>query len=194
METKDKQINRRALESSPSARIALILVAIVSFTTATAFAQEMSEPEVLLKDTHNSALFELDNKFSKVDGGFAHFIGFSGGWLINRQFLIGLGGYGMTNRASRFQMGYGGLVLEYFVDPSRLLNFSVRGLIGGGASSWAWEEPFFVAEPEVKATLNITERVRLGFGGGYRFVRGVWGASDRLSGPVVSLDLTFEVF
>jgi hypothetical protein len=91
-------------------------------------------------------------------------------------------------------MGYGGLVLEYFVDPDRLWNFSVRGLLGGGASSWNWTDPYFVAEPELKATLNITRRVRLGFGGGYRFVRGSYGAKERLSGPVASIDLKFEAF
>ena len=29
-------------------------------------------------------------------------------------------------------MTYGGLLLEYFFDPNKLINYSVSGLIGGG--------------------------------------------------------------
>ena len=44
------------------------------------------------------------------------------------------------------------------------------------------DESFFVAEPEFNLNLNITEKLRVGFGGGYRFIAGAGRISDRLDG------------
>jgi hypothetical protein len=44
------------------------------------------------------------------------------------------------------------------------------------------DESFFVAEPEFNLNLNITEKLRVGFGGGYRFIGGAGRISDRLDG------------
>jgi hypothetical protein len=176
-----------------SRALALLLI-LAAFSTGNVFAQEESKPEVLVDGVEHGYFVAADVKFSEVDDRFANFFGAYGGWLINHRFLLGAGGYGMTNRVHEMQMGYGGLVLEYFFNPSRLVNFSVKGLIGGGASSWSWWDPFFVAEPEVKMSLNITERFRLGFGGGYRFVEGSCRSDDRLSGYTISLDFKFGAF
>jgi hypothetical protein len=157
-------------------------------------AQEKAEPEVLLRESHNGFVVSIGTKLTEVDGKFANFTGFYGGWLINHQFMIGLGGYGKTTGVDEHQMGYGGLVLEYFVNPNRLLNFSVKGLIGAGSSSWAWAHPFFVAEPEAKMTLNVTSWFRMGVGGGYRFVGGAPWHHGGLDGFTASLDLKFGRF
>ena len=37
-----------------------------------------------------------------------------------------------------FPMGYGGFVLEYFVNPNRLVNFSVKGLVADGRALVLW--------------------------------------------------------
>jgi hypothetical protein len=159
-----------------------------------ASAQE-SEQEVLVDSVrHSGYSFAVDVKFSEIDGDFTNFVGFSGGWLINHRFLIGVAGYGKTTGIDRSQMGYGGLTLEYFLRPERLWNVSIAGLIGGGAISWNWTDPFFVGEPEAKLNLNLSKRWRLSFGGGYRFVGGAPGPDERLSGFVGDVAIRFGSF
>ena len=116
-------------------RLASLIGVADILSGAPLMAQEKEEPEVLLENSHHGFVFALENKLSAVDGRFANFFGVYGGWLINHQFLIGLGGYGKTTGIYERQMGYGGLVLEYYLDPNRLANFSIRGLLGAGASA-----------------------------------------------------------
>ena len=170
--------------------LALVFAAVAAAPRAS--AQEESKQEVLVEGLENGWFVAGSVKFSEVDGQFANFVGPYGGWLINHKFLVGGGGVGLTNRHP-FEMGYGGLVLEYFINPKSLVNVSVKGLIGGGSTSWNWENPFFVAEPEVKVNVNVTDFFRVGFGGGYRFVSGN-RHDDRLRGPSATVDLKFGVF
>ncbi len=132
-------------------------------------------------------MIALDTKFSEIDGRFENFVGVYGGWLVNKRFLLGGGIYGKTTGA---EMGYGGLVVEYFINPNRLVNVSVRGLVGGGGTCCGWNDPFFVVEPVGTLNVNITEWMRLGFGGGYRFIRSSFD-NDALSGWSANIDVKF---
>ena len=143
---------------------------------------------------HHGYSVAFDVRFSELNGDFTNFVGLYGGWLINHRFLLGVGGYGKTSGVDRSQMGYGGLVLEYFIRPERLWNPSVKMLVGGGAISWNWTDPFFVAEPEVKMNLNLSRRWRLAFGGGYRFVGGAPGRDGALSGFLADVAIKFGSF
>ena len=177
-------------------------------------------------------LIAPDYKFTEVDGEFAGLAGFYGGWLINQKFLVGGAAYFQTNGGNESDMKYGGAVLEYFFNPTRVANISVRGLVGAGRANLSRfnfdglplrgrfpgrgnfglgdldlgnldsligrfggrfddvdlsrilnvEETFLVMEPEVNVTLNVTERFRLGFGGGYRFIGAAGPFDDRLAG------------
>jgi hypothetical protein len=129
-------------------------------------------------------------KFSSVDGRFANFVGLRGGILLNEKFLIGFGGYGLTNVQTLPAMGYGGLVLEYSPKPHGLVNLSMGGLVGGGG---AYGLSFFAAEPEARLRVNVTRWFRLGFGGGYRFIGGAAWANSILRGPVTTLSAEFRL-
>lgn len=72
---------------------------------------------------------------TEVDGEFAGLAGFYGGWLINQKFLIGGAAYFQTNGGNESDMKYGGAVFEYFFNPLRVANISVRGLVGGGTAT-----------------------------------------------------------
>ncbi|MGH9461747.1 MAG: hypothetical protein ACRD1X_11055 [Vicinamibacteria bacterium] len=181
-----------------------------------------------------------DFKLTDLGGDLTGMAGVYGGWLINQKLLIGGGGYFQTNEGDVSDMRYGGAVLEYFVNPSRLVNFSVRGLLGGGTASiqrrfgpfpvfrgrsdpfygvdfstinrghdrprgfdypvsnfdkgyfQEVDESFLVAEPEANVTLNVTERFRIGFGGGYRFIGAANGLEDRLDGFTANLAAQFR--
>jgi hypothetical protein len=167
------------------------LAGALLFTTLSTPAQaqdkDESKPEVLVGNTDSGALIALDNKFSEIDGRFANFVGVYGGWLVNKRFLLGGGLYGETTGK---EMGYGGLVVEYFFHPNRLVNVSVRGLVGGGGTSCGWDDPFFVVEPVGTLNVNLTEWMRLGIGGGYRFIRSSYD-NDALSGWSANIDVKF---
>jgi hypothetical protein len=174
-------------------RIAMALGGL--FLVALAASAQEPEQEVLVdRDHDNGYSLGFDVKFSEIDGDFTNFVGLHAGWLINHRFLIGVAGYGKTTGIDRSQMGYGGLTLEYFLRPERLWNVSIAGLIGGGAISWNWTDPFFVGEPEAKLNLNLSKRWRLSLGGGYRFVGGAPGPDGRLSGFVGDVAIKFGSF
>ena len=186
--------------STKRLRALLGVLAIIGFSGIGAQAQEREEPETLIKGhIDNGFVFSFDDKLSTIDGNFANFAGIHTGWLINHRFLIALAGYGTTDASRGLDMGYGGVLVEYFFDRNKLFNYSVRGLIGGGGADNLHRHHghdvhgFFVAEPEARVTLNVLRPFRLGFGIGYRLVSG--GPSDLgLSGPTFSISIKFGKF
>jgi hypothetical protein len=215
----------------------LFIVAIL-MATGPLFAEEQ-EPQTLVGGNVDSGFFIApDFKFTEVDSKFANLAGAYGGWLIDKKLLLGGGGYFLTNRSDDFKMQYGGFVAEYFIRSDQLVNFSVKGLIGGGTATLSGfradfddledlledlhieipddfpfrggridfpsfrgfpgfpsfpdfprflfpdevNESFFVAEPEFNLNLNITKTLRVGFGGGYRFIGGAGRIGERLDG------------
>jgi hypothetical protein len=121
-------------------------------------------------------------KFSEFADDFAVFAGARGGWIINHSFVLGAGGYGLTNDIDMgltgtrdVEFGYGGLELEYIHNWNKLAHFTVYLLIGGGGLSGpaVTEEAVFVLEPALNGELNVTDYFRLHAGAGYRFVTGV---------------------
>ena len=54
------------------------------------------------------------------------------------------------------------------------------------------KEAFLVMEPEVNVTLNVTEKFRLGFGGGYRFIGAAGRFDDRLEGFTANVAAQFR--
>lgn len=123
-------------------------------------------------------------KFSEVNDRFAFLMGGRGGWIINDAFVIGGGGYGLTNHhnftTDALDMGYGGLDLEYVNRPTELLHITLAVLVGGGGvrywpstSRRYYDGGFFVAEPSVNLELNVTRIFRIAVGGSYRVVEGL---------------------
>lgn len=155
-------------------------------------------------------------KFSQLNNEFAFFMGGRGGWIINHSFIIGAGGYGLVNKIDsglpfddiipNMIMGYGGLELEYIVNPNELLHYSFYLLIGGGGINYRHDryfwfeydwESFACIEPAVNIELNITSFFRLHFGAGYRAAFGIDNprlSNDELSGPAATLSLKFGKF
>jgi hypothetical protein len=183
-------------------------------------------------ELESDLLVAPDFKMTDLDGDLTGLAGLYGGWLINQKLMIGGGGYFQTNSGRVSDMKYGGAVLEYFVNPSRLFNLSFRGLVGAGTAtlnrsplgrfpapgslgdldffrtdlgrrlhnrlegldlqSGEVDETFFVAEPEINATLNVTEKFRIGFGAGYRFIGAANGFENRLDGFTANVGAQFR--
>jgi hypothetical protein len=232
------EVEVKQLEWSLLGRIFCITIVAIMAAANPLFAEEQDTQTLVGGNVDNGFFVAPDFKFTEVDGKFANLAGVYGGWFISRKLLLGGGGYFLTNRSDDFKMTYGGFVAEYFIRPSQLVHFSVKGLIGGGTATVSGfrgrfddifdelddlpfeipdnfrsrfgrginfpsipgfpgfpkfpgfpfpifddvNESFFVAEPEFNLNLNITEKLRVGFGGGYRFIAGAGRTSDRLDG------------
>jgi hypothetical protein len=125
---------------------------------------------------------------TSLDGRYSSLVGLRGGWLINRQFGIGLAGnaFGWNATAhidspranQRVDGGYGGLLLQYVFASDKLLHGTVDATIGGGALCFDSVSDrrscndaigFYVVEPTASVELNVTSFMRIAVGGGYRF-------------------------
>jgi hypothetical protein len=147
-------------------------------------------------------------KFGDVAGLFGVFAGGRGGWIINDSFVVGGGGYGLTNQwhlsFDALEMGYGGLDLEYVNRPNSLVHISLGVLIGGGGATYypgnsvaGFYSGFFVAEPAVNIMLNVTPIFRIGVGATYRAVESLNLpdlTSRDLSGYTAQLQFKFGKF
>jgi hypothetical protein len=159
-------------------------------------------------------------KFTQIKGEPGVLVGGRGGWIINHTFVIGGGGYGLTNKIEAenqflgikpyLNFGYGGVELEYIMHSDKLIHFTICTLIGGGAVSYredlwddSWDDmnspndAFFVAEPAVNVELNIISFFRINAGVSYRFISGA-GFDDLknkdLAGVSAVLTLKFGTF
>ncbi|MCB2200267.1 hypothetical protein KQI63_12735 [bacterium] len=157
-------------------------------------------------------------------------VGGQGAMLVNKSFYIGAGGYGMATRHrapsagigtsdSRFEMGYGGMLLGLVHNSDDVVHMSADVLVGAGAvvnhyfddrltphydSDGDWDngrkyddDPFFVVQPMARIEVNVLSFWRVGFEGGYRIVNGVnsFGMDDNdLSGPVAGISFKFGKF
>lgn len=144
-----------------------------------------------------------DFSYTKFDSRDGWLGGLSGGVIINHSFSIGFGGYGIINSNTLdyggildtayvyLYGGYGGLKLEYRLNPMRKVHIAFPLLIGGGAvgyTSWnyhdyygyphdeyyyyndyyVWDE-FFVIEPGVVIGINLLPFMRFDAGISYRY-------------------------
>ncbi len=156
-------------------------------------------------------------KIGQIHGKNGIFVGGQGGWIINHQFILGGGGYGLTNDIRMqsiestadlyLNFGYGGLFIEYIIAPKKLLHFAINSLVGAGGVSFRDknyeqtdsynDDSFFVFEPGVCLAFNLHKHIRITLGGNYRYITGVdlVGTSNSdLSGATFEVRLKFGSF
>jgi hypothetical protein len=150
------------LKTSIFTILGMILLMTTPVLGESAAAESQPTQTLTQGNIDSNILIAPDYKFTEIDGDFGGLAGFYGGWLINQRFLIGGGAYFQTNGGGTSDMKYGGAVLEYFFNPSRVVNISARGLVGGGT-----------------ATLNRFGFGRFpGFGNGFLDLGGILGNLD----------------
>ncbi len=208
------------------------MMAVGLLVSGLAFAQQSTQPEekpqVLFNSPirRSSAYGATVTKFSTFNNEFAVLAGAYGGWFVNDRFMIGLGGYGMARsitapdtenrypgKSSKWNLGYGGLALEYTLHSKNLIHASFNTLVGAGGigkqveginyNNQDWRDnmydgsAFFVVEPGANVELNVTSWFRVGAGASYRYVKGSYsqGISDsQLSAPSANVSLKFGRF
>ncbi len=123
-------------------------------------------------------------RMGAVNQNLAAFVGYRGGWVINRTVSVGGGGYVLVSdvyiSGTRLKMGYGGLELEYKLNPDDLFHFTLRSLIGFGGVELpgVGSESFFAFEPGAGVELNVAKFFKIGAGVSYRLAAG----ADRVPG------------
>jgi len=159
-------------------------------------------------------------QWTDINGQSAVLAGGRGGWIINHHIILGGGGYGLASdiksglqkdgKELYVVLGYGGVWLEYVARPQKLLHFSVHALVGGGNVDYSLNkmrerredeetehDSFWLVEPGVTVTCNVTRFFRFGVGASLRQVSGVNLApldSSDLSGTGVQLFFNFGKF
>ena len=200
-------------EGAPMKTIAILVTLL-----ALAFPVLAQEEETLIKgDIEHGGFGGPVVKFGSFNGESGVLVGGRGGWIINHAFILGGGGYGLVtnvkantlgpNGERYLEFGYGGLELEYIPEPNKLIHLSFLALIGGGGVSWRdgdvsmssrrESDAFFIVEPTVHATLNVTPFFRISAGASYRYITGLdskVSSNSDLSGPSGLLTFRFGKF
>jgi hypothetical protein len=165
------------------------LVLLVVLMPRVIAAQQSERPESAISKRAGDygGYVELDTRFGDMMGGFAGFAGARAALRLKQQIYVGLGGLGLaTDNARvagltpgtthRLHMGYGGFLIGYAVPTKSLVDFTADALVGAGGvriSGLDQRDEFFLFEPSLGVELRLAPVVRLGLGGGYRFVGGL---------------------
>jgi hypothetical protein len=73
-----------------------------------------------------------DVTMTEFNKDFGTLIGAYGGWMSDRTWLVGMGGYWLANNTHNDGMAYGGLVVQVLAHSDQRIGFAVKGLVGGG--------------------------------------------------------------
>ena len=192
----------------------LVLIAICAVASPLA----AQEPETLVRGRVTSGGFGGPAvRVTQLIGQTGIMMGGRGGWIINHRFVVGGGGYGVIGSGidvpytptsggrAYLTFGYGGLELQYFERPMKLVHLTFATLVGVGGAEYrqgsggqlTGSSTLLVVEPAAGVALNVTTKLRVNVGASYRYVSGVGlpGLVDRdLRGASASLGLDFGRF
>ena len=166
---------------------AFVLLATLMFSCIGATAQQQDSTRTLFKsDVKVSELWVPEVKLNSIQGDIGTLIGFYGGALINRTFLLGIAG-GVNLGHPRVNYGYFGGIGQFIYKPENLVHGSGQLVLAYGSTK-DYENPksglldnfwnisgahFFVMEPGVNLELNLSKKLTLVAGISYRVVSGL---------------------
>jgi len=170
----------------------LIIVVLVLVIPISAFAEEKT---LIRNGFDNGGYGGPVVKFMSLGGDLGILVGGRGGWIINHMFVIGGGGYGLSNNitidGNDLQMDYGGFEIEYIWRSDSILHFTVHTGIGWGKVEMLDGEyvsdKFFYLEPTFNGEVNIMSWFRINAGVGYFWVDNIQGMPGLSSGDVRSI-------
>jgi len=173
----------------------LSMIATMMFLSLTASAQDQNEVRTLMKpDVKVSELWAPEIKINSIQGKIGTLIGFYGGALIDRTFLLGIAG-GVNLGHPTVNYGYFGGIGQFIFEPDKMVHLSGQLLIAYGTTK-DYEDPkeglldnfwnisgagFFMMEPGINFELNLSQRVTLVTGVSYRYVSGLDETDENVS-------------
>jgi len=190
-------------------RAALVSVAMILL----AWSEGTSAQTLLGSDIESGGYGGPAIRFTTINGDFGVMFGGQGAWVVGKTFGIGGAAFGVTTEHElaapdeyELSFSYGGVLLEYFIDPDRLTHWHFNLILGAGGVSVGQrgsqsddDDTVFVIEPSAHLGLNVTNQLKIGCGIGYRLVRDLKStmktdfgltATD-LSGPFLAITLRF---
>jgi len=174
--------------------IFVMIIAMLYLSSGVAAQQQDSTQALFKPGVKVSELWTPEVKINSIQGNIGTLIGFYGGVLINRSFLVGISG-GVNLGHPTVNYGYFGGVVQYIYKPEEMIHLSGQTLIAYGTTK-DYENPksglfdnfwnisgarFFVMEPGVNLELNLGMRLTLVTGISYRYVSGLHENDENVS-------------
>jgi hypothetical protein len=114
---------------------ALLSVGASANALAQAATPLAPQGQLTIERVEQGFVFAPDARITEVDGQTATLAGGYAGWMTDRRWLVGAGGYWLANQDDDLKMAYGGMVVEYLARSDQRIGFGVRGLVGGGRAT-----------------------------------------------------------
>ena len=178
----------------------IITILMLQAVVLTLSAQDDDVKTLFSKNSEIRGFGAFDMKLTDFNDEKALFVGGHGGVILNKHFIFGGGGYGLTTK-NDFEIadetgatqelslygGYGGIMLGYIIAPKEVIHVSIPVLIGAGGlevtddshpvvddqRATIERSAFFVVEPGLEVEMNVARFLRIALVGGYRFIQGV---------------------
>ncbi len=188
----------------------IFTILLLALFVQVSFAQEQEEETKEKRGSDINTIFSETNlkftggfigpelKVSDTYDDYGLLVGGRIGAILNNDFLIGLGGYGLTTKSTfpvpntpdttvRMSMGYGGLAMEYTLFRKKAIHFSIPVMVGAGGYSFYEENNYddfwydyntidnsaaFIVEPGINIELNLVKFIKFSVGASYRLVYG----------------------
>jgi hypothetical protein len=113
----------------------IITMAMLAVATAAAAQAPPNAQPLTIEKIHNGWLFSPDVRATDLDTDTGALAGGYIGRIHDNTWVIGAGGYVLTNRDDDFNLWYAGPVVEWIVRADRPIGFGVRSLVGFGSAT-----------------------------------------------------------
>lgn len=171
--------------------------------------------ETRVEKTHIGLYVTPVLKIGEIRNEVRGLIGVRGGLEINHSFYVGLAGYGLPeenqtrhwgcgecNDDIEWEMGYGGLEFGVIAGTPRTGLLSMGALIGGGGvhEDRRYSDQtasFFIFEPQLDLSIQLSRSGRLNLGGSYRFLDDLncqRYTEEDLEGPAFNIGVAVGIF
>ena len=171
------------------------VMALTSLASIPAIGQDQNSSKTLFNhDLSVSEIWVPEIKVNSMQGEIGTLLGFYGGALINRTFLVGIAG-GVNLGHPRINYGYFGGIGQIIINPENMVHMSCQLLLAYGTTK-DYENPknglfdnfwnisgakFFMVEPGVNLELNLSSRMTLAAGISYRSISGLNPNDENIS-------------
>jgi hypothetical protein len=176
-------------------KLMLVMIVMLMFLSTGIVAQQQDSTQTLFRsEIKVSELWAPAVKFNSIQGDIGTLIGFYGGAVFNRTFLLGITG-GVNLGHPSVNYGYFGAIGQFILNPSKLVHFSGQLELAYGSTK-DYQNPksglldnfwnisgasFFMMEPGVNIELNLSKKLTLVAGISYRYVSGLNENSENVS-------------
>jgi hypothetical protein len=184
MKTKTRIQETSQKERFVSITMLLFCISLSAYTQQSDSVQTLFRPGITV-----SELWAPEVKINSIQGETGTLVGFQGGAVFNKSFLLGVSG-GVNLSHPRVNYGYFGAIGQYIYKPANLMHYSLQMLLASGSTK-DYENPksglfdnfwnisgaeFYLFEPGVNLEINLSKRITFYAGLSYRYV---WGLNEK---------------